>query len=585
MSAHTPLSEKDFARLSELVCAQSDGTITDRETEELDRLLTSSPAAVDAFVLMSSTLADLAERSIEQDVRRKGDDATADNADEGDRGKEAVQPVRRTNRVRQLLKNEWGIGVAVAVLFTVTIVSILALTPLSSMVTRSKEGGDNPAPVAPKEIATLTAWHRPEWVKEHAISPRNHRVTAGQTIAFTSGLIEITYDTGARVVIEGPAEFVAGGIEAEGGREGNRHQGTQAQRKGKGERIKDKSEIARSPSPYPAANSGFLKLGRLVALCDTPRSQGFTIHSPRAHVVDLGTEFGVEVDERGSAEVSVLAGKVELIGGEDSQQRILLTKGQGAFVAADSGKITAQQDLDAGRFAAVRKRLESIGDTLGAGGVTITSGGTALDEPRWVTKGFGQYGHVFFDGESPSPEATSDSVLTRGRGAKIRFQAVSGIVFKPAADDAVAIENELGTAIDLKTGAWMHYVTVPGEFKEIVRFAMDSTPSDLRIGVLLGAGGTTDGTADPMDYPTQIRLSDGRATLTHAVIRPSGLRYQADWYFFDVRGITSGTVLTVLADGQSTIKTNQNTPVCGVVFAELASDTRTETEKQGGETE
>lgn len=42
------------------------------------------------------------------------------------------------------------------------------------------------------------------------------------------------------------------------------------------------------------------------------RARGFVLNAPHAAVVDLGTEFGVRVDETGTAEVEVLSGEVEL---------------------------------------------------------------------------------------------------------------------------------------------------------------------------------------------------------------------------------------------------------------------------------
>jgi hypothetical protein len=42
------------------------------------------------------------------------------------------------------------------------------------------------------------------------------------------------------------------------------------------------------------------------------RARGFVLNAPSAAVVDLGTEFGVRIDETGITEVEVLSGEVEL---------------------------------------------------------------------------------------------------------------------------------------------------------------------------------------------------------------------------------------------------------------------------------
>lgn len=93
----------------------------------------------------------------------------------------------------------------------------------------------------------------------------------GETISIKSGLIQLTFDSGVRSIIEGPASIkVTGGNSAE-----------------------------------------FFK-GRLVA--DVPKgAEGFTVVYPDGKVVDLGTEFAMNVpqDQKG-AEVGVFRGEVQV---------------------------------------------------------------------------------------------------------------------------------------------------------------------------------------------------------------------------------------------------------------------------------
>jgi hypothetical protein len=92
---------------------------------------------------------------------------------------------------------------------------------------------------------------------------------AGQVIALTRGVVEITFDSGAITTLEGPAVF--------------------------------KVESARE---------GFLSHGRLIATVPSA-AHGFAIQTPSIRVVDLGTKFGIEVDDQKNAAVHVLAGVVE----------------------------------------------------------------------------------------------------------------------------------------------------------------------------------------------------------------------------------------------------------------------------------
>ena len=84
-----------------------------------------------------------------------------------------------------------------------------------------------------------------------------------------SGLIEIKYNTGARVVVEGPAEFTILG-----------------------------------------KKNGYLKFGKLVARVEGRKAKGFAIDTPVGRVEDLGTEFGVEVKQDGATRVHTFEGLV-----------------------------------------------------------------------------------------------------------------------------------------------------------------------------------------------------------------------------------------------------------------------------------
>ena len=94
------------------------------------------------------------------------------------------------------------------------------------------------------------------------------RVQSGQSLALLRGQIELTYASGAKMLLTGPAEFL---VDPKGGK---------------------------------------LHWGELVARVPEA-GHGFTIETPHGKVVDLGTEFGVVVDDFGVSQVSVFEGKVE----------------------------------------------------------------------------------------------------------------------------------------------------------------------------------------------------------------------------------------------------------------------------------
>ena len=92
----------------------------------------------------------------------------------------------------------------------------------------------------------------------------------GQSVRVSRGVVVLEFAIGATVSLEGPAEL----------------------------------EIV-------SANSGFLNEGKLTAVVP-PSAVGFTIQTPTSHVIDHGTEFGVQVLANGSSETHVFEGEVEL---------------------------------------------------------------------------------------------------------------------------------------------------------------------------------------------------------------------------------------------------------------------------------
>ena len=137
-----------------------------------------------------------------------------------------------------------------------------------------------PAPVSLGEITSIPETHtESEADSPHAMitgmigvrwSQEHDAILAKNKIDLESGLIELTYQSGVQIVIEGPAHYTI---------TGDQH--------------------------------GMLEYGKLVA--NVPKgAEGFTVDYPMGKVVDLGTEFGVDLPKNGDLSVGVFKGKVEL---------------------------------------------------------------------------------------------------------------------------------------------------------------------------------------------------------------------------------------------------------------------------------
>jgi len=149
--------------------------------------------------------------------------------------------------------------------FTLTVL-VVALLPLLGLLIVRSIPENVPAPVA--EIAQL---HDTVWAGQIGELPVGTKLRPGQRLELGKGLAKIVFSDGATVLLDGPATFDA-----------------------------------------TSAAEGYLRKGRLVA--KVPKgSEGFTVETPSATVVDLGTEFGVSVEpEKGTSEVEVFQGRVEL---------------------------------------------------------------------------------------------------------------------------------------------------------------------------------------------------------------------------------------------------------------------------------
>lgn len=106
-------------------------------------------------------------------------------------------------------------------------------------------------------------------------------VAVGREFVLTSGLMEITYLTGAKVILQGPVTY-----------------------------------------RVDSFNSGVLSVGKLTGVVDAKTAVGFLVRTPTATITDLGTEFGVDVDKSGATRAHVFRGSVRLdpVGAESGDQ-------------------------------------------------------------------------------------------------------------------------------------------------------------------------------------------------------------------------------------------------------------------------
>ena len=291
-------------------------------------------------------------------------------------------------------------SIAVAVAVMVAVLLGMGVTPVKEWIAGGDNKNDLKPATEPEFVARLNNWHDDIWLEDTRPPLRDPRLTVGRRLVLASGVIEIKYNTGARVVIEGPAEFYVGTKAA--GKKAQRHRGTNAQRK-------------------EEANSGYLKYGNLVARVEGDDAQGFTIDTPMGEIEDLGTEFGVRVTPGGRTQLHVFEGKVRMQSSTETGRRTAIVTTGGGLVADSRGLTSVSSTAStasAGRYvrglAPVRVGIvaawtferDFTADVGGAAYDLTAVGGATAGEPG------GRFGFAArFDRTSSQYAFTSGNVL------------------------------------------------------------------------------------------------------------------------------------------------------------------------------
>jgi hypothetical protein len=249
-------------RLTNAMC---EGTITGEEMCELELLLESDPTARDFyidFLIINSEISWMvsARQHSSMDLGPRISTDVLENP---------TKP--KKTPVLDFLGNWTDFfnqhsPLSFVLLFVVLGTMLFATTYFTSM-----RNSDAMSP-EPLFVAQITATKDCIWTETTNAPKDMEALQIGRQLNLEKGLVEIAYSNQAKVVIEGPSCYTV-----------------------------------------DSRNSGFLRKGKLFARADTEQSRQFTIVTPNANFVDLGTEFGVNVDAKGQSAVAVFSGKVNAV--------------------------------------------------------------------------------------------------------------------------------------------------------------------------------------------------------------------------------------------------------------------------------
>jgi hypothetical protein len=154
---------------------------------------------------------------------------------------------------------------------------------------------------SPSEGVVLTRSESVVWTGDQAAP--GDKFENGRILEIASGIAEMKFPSGVSVLLEGPAWFQVTG---------------------------DKS--------------GRLGRGKLVARVTERKGRGFVIDGPSGRVVDLGTEFGVSVEQSGEMEVHVLDGAVTAASHQKKSDVVTLHKHEAMRLGGGSSHRMAADD-------------------------------------------------------------------------------------------------------------------------------------------------------------------------------------------------------------------------------------------------
>jgi hypothetical protein len=232
----------------------------------------------------------------------------------------------------------WPVAYLVATVILALGLTLGAITRVSEPLQVVRQATPLPTPLAPLPsiVGQITGMVDCEFAEGSKTEDRRPKtvVSLGDKLNLVSGLLEITYDTGAQVILQGPVQYDV-------------------------------------ESPV----GGFLTVGKLTARVDSAKPRAadpksttsnrqflipsplFVIRTPTATVTDLGTEFGVEVARSGETTSHVFRGSVRVqriaADGSAEPDGPVVRENQSVRVAPGDRRVVTLQGFVPSRF--VRK--------------------------------------------------------------------------------------------------------------------------------------------------------------------------------------------------------------------------------------
>ena len=272
-------TQNKYELLSQLIQGLLSGELTDVESRRLNQMLSKDPKCLQYYIEYTTLWGLLDETNgLSDDEDLSLGDAAAMMqalADEERTAKTITLPkkqepqelIRKVERKRIEYKINRGalLTIAVSIAAIILIILFVRFAPPSKGV----------------QVAVLVDSINAKWADvDGTMQNGTPLATSTESMLLREGYAELLFNTNAKVVIEGPAEF-----------------------------------------QLLAEDVVCLNYGKLYATVPQ-EAIGFTVNTHTAKVIDLGTEFGVQADLSGDTTVQVMKGKTTLVAGKKSSVQV-----------------------------------------------------------------------------------------------------------------------------------------------------------------------------------------------------------------------------------------------------------------------
>lgn len=288
-----------FNELEELLSKLFDGIANNEDTKRIEELLSGDPEACEFYIdyselcaqmefeLSAKTPLDIDEQSISAQISK------------------STALFYQGQTTKQILTPSWRpmplLAVAAVIILFIGTLSLiinkrLLMSPQSVEAKSSSQLVEN---VTHEGVAVLMESVSASFVDNGVQPPSTNGILYPGEILLESGIVAIEFYSGARVILEGPAIF-----------------------------------------ELTSENSAILREGRIRALVP-PQACGFSVSTRQIEVVDLGTEFGMNIEEDGHlTEVHCFNGLVDVYENNLSQKgEVLRSLETGEAIRIQSTKI------------------------------------------------------------------------------------------------------------------------------------------------------------------------------------------------------------------------------------------------------